>query len=325
MCKEWIWHFSLLCLVVGGVTACRQQKTVLPASTQQPYEILVVGDIDSLLYHCLSVPMVGLPQVEPTFDVTCVKTGDFDAQQRLMRQIIVVRQHQGERNKSAISHERNCYAQPQVVMYIDVNSKEELQRICENMGKEIRQVFIAQEYEQYILHLRQNHEVKTAQRVQRMFGYRLMLPADMQSYKVGKNFLWLSNNAVQGLQNICVYAIQGLNQPTLQQTDSVLQANIKGETDENFMQTVRASMQDETFFFHQKRQNWQRGQWEMCGDMMGGPLVRKVVIDSTARQTVVFDAFVYAPEGKKRNRMRALEAALLTIQKTNKNRKEEQQ
>ena len=59
--------------------------------------------------------------------------------------------------------------------------------------------------------------------------------------------------------------------------------------------------------------------------MMGGPLVRKVVIDSTARQAVVFDAFVYAPEGKKRNRMRALEAALLTLQKTNKNRKEEQQ
>ena len=268
--------------------------------------------------------MIDLPQVEPTFDVTCVKTGDFDAQQRLMRQIIVVRQHQGKRNKSAISHERNRYAQPQLVMYIDVSSKEELQRICENMGKEIRQVFIAHEYEQNILHLRQNHEVKTAQKVQRMFGYRLMLPADMQSYKVGKNFLWLSNNAVQGLQNICVYAIQGLKQPTLQQTDSVLQANIKGETDEIFMQTVRASMQEETFFFHQKRQNWQRGQWEMCGDMMGGPLVRKVVIDSTARQAVVFDAFVYAPEGKKRNRMRALEAALLTIQKTNKNRKEEQ-
>jgi hypothetical protein len=48
----------------------------------------------------------------------------------------------------------------------------------------------------------------------------------------------------------------------------------------------------------------------MKGDAMGGPFVSRSHIDSTNHRIVVKEAFVYAPERKKRNLIRQIEAAI---------------
>lgn len=75
--------------------------------------------------------------------------------------------------------------------------------------------------------------------------------------------------------------------------NEALAKNIKGETDEMHMRLVTPEHK--------------RGLWEIVGDAMGGPYVQRQVGDVTVI------AFVYAPESKKRNLMRQLEAALYTI------------
>ena len=43
---------------------------MLPTSGGSPYEVTVVGDVDSILYNTLSIDVEGLPQSEPMFDVS---------------------------------------------------------------------------------------------------------------------------------------------------------------------------------------------------------------------------------------------------------------
>ncbi len=56
-----------------------------------------------------------------------------------------------------------------------------------------------------------------------------------------------------------------------------------------------------------------RGLWEMKNDAMGGAFV--AYWQPEGSRIVVAEAFVYAPETKKRNLMRRLEAALYTRNK----------
>ena len=56
-----------------------------------------------------------------------------------------------------------------------------------------------------------------------------------------------------------------------------------------------------------------RGLWKMVGDLMGGPFVSIARVDEANGRIVVAEGFVYAPETKKRNFIRKLEAALYTL------------
>ena len=89
------------------------------------------------------------------------------------------------------------------------------------------------------------------------------------------------------------------------QIDSVLQKNMLGETDEMYMVIPRLG---------------ERGLWEMEGDAMGGPYVMKIIrrqkngkISGRKNEIIVVIGFVYAPEMKKRNLIKQLEAVLTTI------------
>ena len=59
----------ILCLLVLLATACNDADTRLPKSTGRPSEVLLVGDVDSIVTKALTADIVALPQPEPMFDV----------------------------------------------------------------------------------------------------------------------------------------------------------------------------------------------------------------------------------------------------------------
>jgi len=90
--------------------------------------------------------------------------------------------------------------------------------------------------------------------------------------------------------------------------DSVMRVNIKGETDKMYMTTAKDGLR---FLDMGQGQTLTRGLWEMKDDSMGGPFVERTVF--LGDRTLVAEAFVYAPESKKRNLIRELEAVLNSI------------
>lgn len=297
------------------LTACERQQRPLPAASANPYEVLVVGDTDSLVCHMLSVPMASLPQREPMFDVRQVDSDRFKGKLLLARNVVVMRWNRKWLGKPSLHIERDRHARPQLMVYVDAGSADDLKRFIAANQQRVRQLLVNNEYLSTILQLRRKHAEGSGRLIGSMFNHTLLLPADMTCHKVGRDFLWVSNNAARGMRNLCAYTLSGVGDQPPARMDSALKANMKGETDRMYMRTVARSMTRENVSFGGRSCRLGRGQWEMVGDAMGGPLVRRVVKDSAAGKTLVLDAFVYAPESRKRDMVRELEAALLTVRR----------
>lgn len=295
------------------LAACRQSSVPLPVSQGQLYEVCVAGDADSAMCGVLSAPMEGLPQPEPMFDVRCIDSLRFESKMRLLRNLLVVRIDSNRKNAVTLRYEQNRYAHPQMIVYIEAGSANELKTYAQKRKEQIRQLFELHEYDNAIVSLARRNNPQAERMIAEMFGYKMLVPADMTSHRCGKDFIWLSNNATQGLQNLCIYTLKGIAEPSIGRIDSVLRVGIKGETDDMYMRTVARSTTDRVLTYRQRRYRLQRGLWEMEGDAMGGPFVRRFIADSIKDETLVVEAFVYAPEMKKRNKLRQIEAVLLTV------------
>lgn len=311
---------GLLALMSLFFAACNGRKSMLPASGGRPFEVTVVGDVDSVLYKALSMEVDGLPQPEPMFDVSEPNVKPSEALKgvlRYARSLVIVDINPKKYNRLRLEWRRNRYAEPQLIVLVCAPSA---QCLCDTTAQGIalqgKATLLAarlkeHEFKAYTELLRHKHNPKMEAEVRRMFGFDLPIPADMTSCKKGKDFIWISNNSPTAMQNICIY------KHPFAKRDSVMRVNIKGETDSMYMSTVHDACsvvygydEQEDVCTHQ----W-RGLWEMRGDAMGGPLVARSIWGYYPREVVTVEGFVYAPGKKKRNLIMQLEAILQATHK----------
>lgn len=283
-----------------------------PASTGQPYEVVLEGDTDSIVTKMLTEDVTGLPQREPLCRLIQVKKGKTQGSYLLVRTRIVV--NIGERDFSVrLSHDEN--AAPQNIIRITARSAQQLQERLN--GERLRQ--IVNEVE--LKHLadivssnpsKQNKEMQDE--IKKMFGIDMKIPVSMNASKKAKDFIWISNNASTGMQNLLVFKVKSEERRMKNsnavpaddkaQIDSILRTNMLGETDSMYMEIPVLS---------------ERGLWEMKGDAMGGPYVMHRIHKPTSLAEIQqgYDlyiiGFVYAPEMKKKILIKQLEAAISTI------------
>lgn len=288
------------------LAACnRGKQTMLPDSGGRPYEVVVIGDSDSILYKVLSAPVGSLPQPEPAFDVSMGAA--MNATLRLARNIVVI-EADAKLNQIKVKYERNVYAEPQLIVRISTPSTAALKNAMQlqNAADDIRNLIKRNEMKNAVMRLELKHNTKLEAEVRQMFGIDMRIPADMQASRKGNDFIWISNDSPTAMTNICIY--------TSENRDSVMQTNIKGETDDMYMTTVEGSVVTTKLTIDGSVRTVRRGLWEMHGDAMGGPFVQHIIKRGDKQRTIVAEAFVYAPGTKKRNLLLNTEAALYTIQ-----------
>ena len=205
-----------------------------------------------------------------------------------------------------MSHDEN--AAPQTIIRIHAAS---LQELRDSLQPRVLQAAIYEaEQEHLAAVVKQNPEKQKL--VKRLFGIDIKIPDQLDASKEAKNFLWLSNNANRGMQNLIFVRVESEERRVKNSTpltpkeeiDSMLRKNMIGETDSMYMQLS-----------YPKRlyANLTQGLWEMKGDAMGGPyrMSRLPLADGS----LYIIAFVYAPEMKKRNLMKQLEAVMTTAKR----------
>ena len=340
------------CLLLFFLASCSTggRNGKLPKSTGMPYEVVLEGDTDSIVTKMLTEDVTGLPQPEPLCRLIQVKKGKTRGNYLLVRTRIVV--NIGERDSESrgkgetsdnrdfsvrLSHDEN--AAPQNIIRITAQSAQQLRERLN--GERLRQ--IVDEVE--LKHLadiisgnpsKQNREMQDE--IKKMFGIDIKIPAAMNASKKAKDFIWISNNASSGMQNLLVMKVKSeerraekvkseerrmknsnaFHADDKALIDSILRTNMPGETDNMYMVIPHLS---------------ERGLWEMKGDAMGGPYVMHCIhrqqsqaADSKAKQqtakqlsssqqgyNLYIIAFVYAPEMKKKILIKQLEAAISTI------------
>ena len=316
-----LFPFYLIFILLAScdITGKNRKK---PASTGQPYEVVLEGDTDSIVTKMLTEDVTGLPQPEPFCRLIQVKKGKTRGSYLLVRTRIVVSiaerditdQSNNEKDFSVkLSHDEN--AAPQNIIRITARSAQQLREKL--YGEKLRQ--IVDEVE--LKHLadiissnpsKQNKEMQNE--IKKMFGIDLKIPVSMNASKKAKDFIWISNNASTGMQNLLVFKVKSEERRMKNsnavpaddkaQIDSILQTNMPGETDSMYMVIPVLS---------------ERGLWEMKGDAMGGPYVMQRIHKSTSQAEIQqgYDlyiiGFVYAPEMKKKILIKQLEAAISTI------------
>lgn len=345
-----IFAASLLMLCVScNLTGTNHR---IPTSTGQPYEVVLEGDTDSILTQILTEDVPFLPQSEPLCDLIQVKHGKCQGSYLMVRNRIVVDIDKNNKGFEAKT-QKDLNASPQTVISIKAKSADELRQKLKNT-KLLQQAIDLQELQNLVDHIKPNTEKQHL--VKKMFGLDMKIPASMDFYRKSKGFLWLSNNASTGMQNLLVFRLKGNGTDTStikdngtsftyapNEVNKVLKRYMLGETDQMYMQLIESEhlgnweLRNEDFWQEPLDESnpyrvqclWKRGLWEMKGDAMGGPYVLKVVpmsqgkplspYEQTSRKIdsrIVLIAFVYAPEKKKRNLTKQLEAMLATIRLT---------
>lgn len=313
--------FAVLVLVVSAMLlcACDGPASMLPKSGGRPYEVLVVSSdkvVSHLLDSILSQDAAGLPQSEPMFDVSVTDNQHFSQAAKLARNMVILTVNPAVFTSVKIRYEKNVWAKPQMVAYVNAPSAAAIMKSIPQIGRHLADLFTRAEMNVEISRLAESHNAKAAVAVDSVLGCGIKIPADMKYCKKGDGFLWFSDNAASGMQNICVYAYPGdsLDQAAaFAARDSIMKRAIPGERRGMYMQTVRGSVRSAVLAEKGRTMMISRGLWEMHGDAMGGPFVACSVVDTAERRIVVAEAFVYAPEMKKRNLIRQAEASLYTL------------
>ena len=289
---------TFLLLTSCGLTGKNRKK---PASTGQPYEIVLEGDTDSIVTRILTEDVPALPQPEPLCKLIQVKKGKTKGSYLLVRTRIIVNITDKD-FAVKLNHDEN--AAPQNIIRINARSVQQLRERLN--GEKLRQIVDEAE----LKHLaeiisnnpsKQNKEMQ--EEVKKTFGLDMKIPVSMNASKKAKDFIWISNNASTGMQNLLVMRVKSEERRMKNsnafhvndkaQIDSILRTNMPGETDSMYMVIPVLS---------------ERGLWEMKGDAMGGPYVMHRI-----HNNLYIIAFVYAPEMKKKILIKQLEAAISTI------------
>lgn len=309
----------LLTAIVALCSCSGGPQSLLPKSGGRPYEVLLVASdrrcaavVDSVLTQ--DMPL--LPQREPMFDVSLIDSTRFNQTTRLARCIVIVTVNPAVFTSTRIRYEKNVWARPQLVVYVNTPSASQLSQYMAKAGHRLTSLLTRAEINTAISTLRAGSNRKAESSIRRMFGWDMRIPAEMKAGKTGRNFIWLSDNRPDRMRNICVYSYSGTTldaHRALAARDSVMRLNIPGELDGMYMQTTPGSVTAGLATEDGRTMMISRGLWEMRNDAMGGPFVSYSVVDSANSRIIVAEAFVYAPGTNKRNLIRSAEAALYTL------------
>ena len=200
-----LFPFCLIFLLLTscGLTGMNRKK---PASTGRPYEIVLEGDTDSIVTRILTEDVPALPQPEPLCKLIQVKKGKTKGSYLLVRTRIIVNITDKD-FAVKLNHDEN--AAPQNIIRINARSVQQLRERLN--GEKLRQLVDEAELEHLAEMIsknpsKQNKEIQ--EEVKKTFGLDMKIPVSMNASKKAKDFIWISNNASTGMQNLLVMKVK---------------------------------------------------------------------------------------------------------------------
>lgn len=298
---------------------------LVPMSSGNPYEVMVVAD-DSIwegyagraLDVVLNKPLKGLPQEESTFHVSRITPDNYDRITNLFRNIIIFKIGR-EYSEPRFRLLRDEFSSPQMIMTIQGPSVSEVSTFVTEQTDFIIKFFSDEEINRAAREFHDEHNIKFAKKVKDMFGCDFYIPVDINKMKIGDNFIWASNDALTGIQNIVIYSYPYATEKVFRRgvyialRDSFMKANIPGGKPNQYMATDKNHVDVKNITVRGEFAQEARGLWHMENDAMGGPFVAHSMIDTINNRVIVAEGFVYAPDKMKRTMIRRLEAALYTL------------
>ena len=164
-------YFSCLLLLtlLLTVSSCNINKGQ-PVSGGKPYEVVVVGDQDSIVTKTLSAPIPDLVRKEASFDVIQVRKLRPNDLNRLSHAIVTVTIDPQKGKNIQLTTERDVDVQKQVIVHITVPNTTVLRLFMERNGSRLRNYLNKFEIERAQEALASHHNKTAEEAIQKMFG-----------------------------------------------------------------------------------------------------------------------------------------------------------
>lgn len=315
----------VLCLI-----SCEHQdRQVLPSSKGLPSEVLLVVDEQiwnsDLADSLTAITQCALPcvmQYEPYFRLTRISSKYYSQRYRTFHtKMFVHLDPTVKKTELLLGH--NVSAKPQVEMTITAPDLPSLRKFMSEKSSYIRTVLNDSQIEMRANDLSKHFSQKVNKEVMSHLGLSIHVPASIIASKKRKDFYWAGSNLQEKDLNIVIYRyeLNGENvfsdSMFVTKRDSVMKINIPGSNDDQWMQTTR--LDGRPVIEGRKRVIGGReayevfGMWEMRNGALGGPFISITRVDTATATVTVGEGFVYSPSTEKRELLRQLEAALLTL------------
>lgn len=324
---------SLLLLCAASCSKEKgERKFPQQASVGQPSEVLLVldeelqgSDVSDSLEAVLKASVPVLNQVEPFFRLTRIPQSMHRKNFLAMHSKVLV-QIDRKATAATMGVAYDVYAQPQCQVRLVAPSLKALRGYVSTHGEALRRVLLQAQLKRYARFLAQHHSKRYASELKEVLGHTLHVPEEIAFTKRGKDCLWGSSRTAERQLNVVCYALPYEGQDLLDVEgvvhlrDSVLRINIPGGQPDQWMETVWEQDKPVASLKLQaiagKRVWVLEGLWQMHNDAMGGPFISHAYLDTLAQRWVVAEGFVYSPSTSKRDLLRKLQAALLTLTKS---------
>lgn len=297
-------------------------RRTLPASNGGILDLMVIAD-EALWaqgpgenFRAYFTEMLyGLPQPEPRFTVRQVAPADFN--DLLQRSRYLVLFSLGDTLQFQQEYER--WAQEQWVFFLSAPTAAELSALVRQKREAIAaQIREAEDRRMQKRRRKLLHSELPAALSDR--GLYLGIPKDYELSVEKEDFVlyWKRTNRADLGIMVHIRPLPDdqsiIGQEIVPLRDSLTRLYVPGAREGSYMVTEdlikpdqRATELAGSFAMES------RGLWRTEGDLMGGPFVSYTVYDEKGQQAIYLDAFVLAPNQKKRNRLFELESILRSL------------
>jgi hypothetical protein len=300
----------------GGTTA------TLPGSNGGLLDIIAIADDElweqksgNAFRKYFTKSQYGLPQPEPRYTVHQVDDRASTKLLRRNRNLVYL-----TRGEKRVSIQENVYAHPQLVVSLQAPNDNALAALINDRQDTLRQVFRQHElaYLQKDMRPIFRDEVHPLLKKHKV---SLQIPRDFDLERAKGDFILYWKRTPENDQGIFVYfrpmpaSLLEVPNQIVPIRDSLTRKYVQASDPGSFMRTetlIKPLMTPTELAGAFTLES--RGLWRTTGTIMGGAFISYTVYDEKHDQLIYLDAFLYAPDQKKRNLMLRLEAILKTLE-----------
>ncbi len=313
--------------------SCKSNDGYKPNAGGKAGDMLIVmkakyksSDAGKAIKEMMSQPYLGLPQEEPVFNVQMAPYDNLNDFMKTMRNLIMVN-ITPKVERDTILYYKDAWAKGQAMVRINAKTEQEFIDLINSKEATLIAFFNKAERERAMKYYRKYINKEFSDKIRAKFGIFISVPTGYKRINEKDNFIWISEGNAGASEGLIVYSYpytgKGtfLKESLLNKLNEVLKNNVPGPADGSYMSI-------EMMFppiYRAVEVNGEkaaeiRGLWKVVGDMMGGPWIMHAHLDKSKQRVIVVYGYVYAPEERKRDKIRQMEAVLYSYKKIEENK-----
>ena len=294
-----------LIAILFVLSACSGGIKTLPSSTGILSEVIFVVDdllwekqVKDIAMRTFGAPIEGLLQNESSFKVVQVNHSEFKSILRTHKNIIIIAENVLNSSK------KDKWADGQLVVQLEF--KYENNKLSADLNR-VKAVFESREIKILRKSISKSSQKVQESHIKEQFSIETLIPSEYTIIKDTTTLFWATFNPKkkEEIKHLFVFSFDpkaiSIQQQVLEKTDSIFVKYLLGSKKG---QHVQIEDRFTPIYF----ENTYRGLWKLKSGFMGGPFLIKTYFINN--KVVVTVGLIFAPNDRKRNYIKTLEAIL---------------